>query len=209
MRKIILLIAMLSILVIPNLSLAQHKVEVWEFGSVTCSHCRALRNYIEKKVATNPQIDYTYFEVGGISNQDNRNKLDMLKVIYGAAAYTGIPITFIGDQFIKGNRPDEVDSAIEICEAKGCESPSQKLIAATTPPATNTNTNQSNNQNTNTNQDINQNINNNQNTNQPQQNDKESQKKMQKEEIIGWIILVIFVLIVVGFGIKIIRERNN
>lgn len=176
MKKIFIsIIILLGLIILPKISLAQNSVDVWMFGTATCPYCQDLKAYISGLAKDNPQIDYTYFELTGIINQDNRDKLDSLKKIYKATDYTGVPITFIGDRVIRGDRKDEVDLAIEYCQATECESPAEKLALAG-------------------------------GINEP--NNVTDAPAGQKEQVVGWVILAMFILVVVIFGIKIIKERK-
>jgi len=154
----------------------KYDVQVWEYGATTCPYCQTLKSHLSELADKNQNVKYSYYEIYGVGNQDSRDDFDAMKKAYGVPYDAGIPVTFVGDQYIIGARTEDIDKAIEDCSTSQCPSLTDKLEQAI---SSYDNTVSSGDSQTST-----------------------------KEEIIGWVMLGIFVAIVGFFGVKIIKERK-
>lgn len=125
--KSIILLFVLSVVFMPTFVLADDAVNVYFFYSSTCPHCKAEREFIA-------EIEPEYANV--VFNQYEVNKESELFGKFNAVTgyqLTGVPATFIGEQFFVGwgsadSTGQEMRSMINGCLSGICEDIGQKII---------------------------------------------------------------------------------
>lgn len=168
---------------------AGNPVELYFFEGQGCPHCARMKSYLEGLKADYPNLtvkDYeVYFDKAG---QDLFRRM--------AAAYNsnsnGVPMLFVGDTAIIGEDYETLRSAVEYCSTNGCVSPASKLEAAEL--------NSNANINANTNTAANENI----DVNKPAT----TAAPLGKNEIVGWVVIGIFVAAGVGLIIYMLKAKK-
>ncbi len=126
-RSVILIFA-LCLLLLPNSVSAEDPVNVYFFYSATCPHCAKEKSFIEevrKEYSNN--VVFNEYEV----NKES----DLFGKFNAVTGYqlTGVPATFIGDQFFVGWASDDITgqemrNLINDCLSDGCNDVGQKII---------------------------------------------------------------------------------
>ena len=109
--------------------IAQKKVEIYFFWGQGCPHCAAEKPFLEKLKQKYPRLEIKEFEV--YYNRENQELFDRVAKAYGTSA-GGVPMTFIGKDFVLGFGTEEttgkqIEDLIKNCLAIGCPSPQEIL----------------------------------------------------------------------------------
>lgn len=178
MKKIIFIIFFLT-LFLPTAGFAANPVELYFFEGQGCQHCAKMKSYLEGMKVDYPDLVVKDFEV--YFNRENQDLLEKMASAYGVNA-DGVPVIFIGNEVIVGERYEKLKSALEKCSFEPCPSPAEKIASAEG------NINSSSNANPNTNHPV---------------------KNKDKNEIIGWIVIIMIIFFGVLFVIFIFNKKNN
>ncbi|MFA7662721.1 MAG: hypothetical protein WCX88_02285 [Patescibacteria group bacterium] len=127
MKKVILILALLFL---PNLVLAQEKVqpvELWFFRQDGCPYCAQAQIFLQQLKTDFPNLTIRDYEV----SQDSGNAavFSLMIKAYGGED-VGVPAFFIGSSFVDGFNEsigNSVRQTVEQCSAVVCISPGQFL----------------------------------------------------------------------------------
>jgi thiol-disulfide isomerase/thioredoxin len=128
MKKVFLSILILFCLF--SLSYAQtNEVKLYLFWGNGCPHCAAEKEFLKKLEQKYPQLEVKSYEVWY-----NSTNLELFKKMvegYGCGV-SGVPTTFIGEDYIIGYSSDEttgkkIEEKIKFCIENGCIDPTEKL----------------------------------------------------------------------------------
>jgi len=116
------------LLILPNFASAEESVNVYFFYSDTCPHCAKERVYISEIKDDYQNVIFNEYEV--TANSELFNKFNAVT----GYQLTGVPATFIGEQFFVGWASADITGQqmrqlIEGCLARGCEDVGQKIIS--------------------------------------------------------------------------------
>jgi len=132
-KKIFFLIIFIFFLSLfsPKETLATEKVEIYFFWGQGCPHCAKEKPFLEELKQKYPQLEIKEFEV--YYSQENRELFQKIAQAYNTQP-TGVPMTFIGQNFIVGFGSKEttgtqIENLIQKCLQTSCPSPAEILIA--------------------------------------------------------------------------------
>lgn len=126
MKKIIFIIFLL-ILGLPVAGLAANPVELYFFEGQGCQHCAKMKSFLEGMKVDYPNLVVKDFEV--YFNKENQDLFEKMAAAYNAPS-NGVPVIFIGNEVIIGERYEKLKSAVERCSLEYCPSPADKISSA-------------------------------------------------------------------------------
>lgn len=108
---------------------AQQKVEIYFFWGQGCPHCAQEKPFLEKMKQKYPQLVVKDFEI--YYDAENRALFEKIAKAYNTQSY-GVPMTFIGKDFIVGFATEEttgkeIENLIQKCLKEYCSSPEEIL----------------------------------------------------------------------------------
>lgn len=104
---------------------ATNPVELYFFEGQGCPHCAKMKSYLEGLKSDYPNLKVYDFEV--YFNEENQALYSKMAGTYGASS-NGVPMIFIGDEFIVGEDFEKVKNAVEKCSfGATCSSPMDKI----------------------------------------------------------------------------------
>lgn len=178
MKKIIFIIFFLT-LFLPITGFAANPVELYFFEGQGCQHCAKVKSYLEGMKVDYPDLVVKDFEV--YFNKEDQDLFEKMAAAYNAPS-NGVPVIFIGNEVIIGERYEKIKSAVEKCFLEYCPSPAEKITLAEG------NINSSSNTNSDTNQSV---------------------KNKDKNEIVGWIVIIMIIIFGALFVIFVFNKKNN
>jgi len=127
MKKLIL-ISLILFLISLSLAYAQNKTVVYFFYGQSCPHCAAEKPFLEDMKAKYPELEVKDFEIS--IEEDAELFVKMCKA-YGTDP-VGVPMTFIGEEYVIGYGNYEtsgkiIEEAIISCIENGCIDPINKI----------------------------------------------------------------------------------
>jgi len=136
-KKLIWLLSLfLVVLVFSHSALAQNdlsapnqEVVIYFFWGEGCPHCTNQKPFLDKLVQKYSQLRVEDFEI--YRNLDNQKLFTQVAGVYGTTP-RGVPMTFIGRDFVVGFGSEEttgrqIEDLVKGCLAAGCPSPEQIL----------------------------------------------------------------------------------
>ncbi len=110
---------------------AQEKLEIYFFWGQGCPHCAQEKPFLEKLKQKYPQLVVKDFEV--YYNKENQELFQKIAKAYNTSAL-GVPMTFIGKEFVVGfgtaeTTGKQIEELIQKCLKENCPSPSKILSA--------------------------------------------------------------------------------
>ncbi|MEM4347548.1 MAG: glutaredoxin domain-containing protein [Candidatus Altiarchaeota archaeon] len=132
-NKLVILTIVIFLFSLMNFTIGaeENKVVIYFFWGEGCPHCAAEKIFLDGLKVKYPQIEIKSFETW--HNQENAALFVKIAEAYGTKA-SGVPTTFIGDNYIVGYRGDEttgreIENLIKECIDKGgCINPEEKLF---------------------------------------------------------------------------------
>lgn len=130
-KALFLLLIFFCIFLATKIVFAQQKVEVYFFWGQGCPHCAAEKPFLEKLKQKYPQLVVKDFEV--YYNSENQKLFKEVAKAYNTEPY-GVPMTFIGKEFIVGFDSEQttgkkIENLIQECLQEHCLSPEDILKA--------------------------------------------------------------------------------
>lgn len=112
-----------------SLVFAQQTLEIYFFWGQGCPHCSAEKPFLEKMKQKYPQIVVKDFEI--YNHPENRELFKKIAQAYKVEA-VGVPMTFIGENFVLGFGTEEttgkkIEELIKKCLKESCPSPIEIL----------------------------------------------------------------------------------
>ncbi len=109
--------------------LATEKIEIYFFWGQGCPHCAKEKPFLEELKQKYPQLEIKEFEV--YYSQENRELFQKIAQAYNTQP-EGVPMTFIGKNFIVGfgskeTTGKEIENLIQKCLQTSCPSPAEIL----------------------------------------------------------------------------------
>jgi len=131
MKKLIFLISLIFYLFLPPLIFAQQKVKLWFFWGQGCPHCAAEKPFLEELAKKYPQLEIKEFEV--YYSKENQQLFEKVAKAYNTSA-GGVPMTFVGKDFVLGFGTEEttgkqIENLVKNCLSSSCPSPEEILKA--------------------------------------------------------------------------------
>ncbi len=105
-----------------------NKVIIYLFWGDGCPHCAEEKPFLEELIAQNPNVEVRAYEIWKVDS--NRAKFDTLAKAYGFTP-TGVPTTFIGDQYWVGFTDDiknQIQAAVNTCLTTACKDAGAGII---------------------------------------------------------------------------------
>jgi glutaredoxin len=100
-------------------------VDLYFFEGQGCPHCAKMKSYLEGLKSDHPNLKVYDFEV--YYNEENQALYGKMATAYGATS-TGVPMIFIGDEYISGADFEKVKNAVEKCSSGAiCLSPMDRI----------------------------------------------------------------------------------
>lgn len=123
----------------------EDKVVIYFFWGEGCPHCAQAKPFLEKLQQEYP-LEVKSFEI--YSNKENQQLFQKIAQAYGTSPL-GVPMFFIGDQYIVGfdnesNIGQQIEDLVQNCLEIKCPSPEEILSKAATPSSTTTSTTKNN-----------------------------------------------------------------
>lgn len=104
-------------------AVAGKPVDVYIFTQTGCPHCANaiafLNNY---KATANPNLTIQEFDM--VAHREYVGKFFQFAAAYNAPTET-VPVVFVGDRFVAGDRLDNLKSLLDDCGARACVDPEQ------------------------------------------------------------------------------------
>jgi len=127
----LLLFAFFLSILFPKEILAAQKLEIYFFWGKGCPHCADEKPFLEELKQKYPQLEVKDFEV--YYSQENQELFEKIAQAYKTQVY-GVPMTFIGKDFITGfgstkTTGKEIENLIQKCLQTNCPSPAEILEA--------------------------------------------------------------------------------
>lgn len=131
LKNAILLIFFILLFLNLKTVFAQQKIEIYFFWGQGCPHCAAEKPFLEKIKQTYSQVEIKNFEI--YYNKENQELFKKIAQAYNTQPY-GVPMTFIGKEFVVGFGTEEttgkeIENLIQKCLKEYCPSPSEILTA--------------------------------------------------------------------------------
>jgi len=116
---------------LPKGVLASEKVEIYFFWGQGCPHCAKEKPFLEELKQKYPQLEIKEFEV--YYSEENQKLFQKVAQAYNTQP-EGVPMTFIGKDFIVGFESEkttgkEIENLIQKCLQTYCPSPTEILAA--------------------------------------------------------------------------------
>jgi len=129
MKKLIFLISLIFFLFLSPLIFAQQKVQLWFFWGQGCPHCADEKPFLEELSKKYPQLEIKEFEV--YYNKENQQLFEKVAKAYNTSA-GGVPMTFVGKDFVLGFGTEEttgkqIENLVKNCLSSSCPSPEEIL----------------------------------------------------------------------------------
>jgi len=126
MKKLVFLVIFLFL--ISNLAYAQQKTVIYFFWGSGCPHCAAEKPFLEEMKTKYPDLEIKSLDV---SIQENAELFTKICKAYGTDPI-GVPMTFIGEEYIIGYGNYEtsgkfIEEEIMNCVESGCVDPIEKI----------------------------------------------------------------------------------
>jgi thiol-disulfide isomerase/thioredoxin len=105
-----------------------NKVIIYLFWGDGCPHCAEEKPFLEEMASKNPNIEIRAFEIW--YDEPNRIKMEKMAEAYGFKP-SGVPTTFIGDQYWVGftdTIKDQMQEAVAKCLLTGCPDSGEGII---------------------------------------------------------------------------------
>jgi len=115
----------------PKGILAAEKVEIYFFWGQGCPHCAQEKPFLEELKQKYPQLEVKEFEI--YNSRENQELFQKVAQVYNTQPI-GVPMTFIGKDFIVGfgtkeTTGKEIENLIQNCLTNVCPSPEEILAA--------------------------------------------------------------------------------
>ena len=114
--------------VVPDITVDETEVIIYEFYGESCPHCKHLNTWFEEIKPKYPNLKVVQYEV--YSNNTNRELFQKVAEAYGTKA-GGVPEIFIGEERIVGfgqTTGAKIEAEIQKCLDALCTSPADELL---------------------------------------------------------------------------------
>lgn len=123
-----IIIGLVGIFSVSAQSANANKIIIYLFWGDGCPHCAAEKPFLEDLVKQNPNIEVRAYEIWKV--ESNRVKLDKMAQEYGFKP-SGVPTTFIGDQYWVGFNDDiksQIQTTVNACVTTACKDAGEGII---------------------------------------------------------------------------------
>lgn len=127
--KILLIFQLGIFFLMPNLSLAASKIEIYFFYSTACPHCKNVEPALDALMEKYPEVSLQKFEV--YQNAENRKLFQKLSSIFGEPIQS-VPTMIINNQVYIGDSQatlNAIENDILTCKSSSCIAPSETISA--------------------------------------------------------------------------------